>query len=827
MELPFNYMQYDGFWVGLVPSISISWYTVQGMDEKTLNTLEFPKVRERLAGYAAFSASASLIRALRPTPHLEDAQDRLARTSEARRLLSVNGDVSVGGTSDIRPLAERARRSGVLEAGELLEIKTTLIVARDLARTLERSESSYPRLVQIGQRMPPPPGVIEAISRCISERGEVLDSASEKLAALRRQVRVAHERLMAKLEKLVTDSKVAPMLQEAIITQRSGRYVVPLRADFKGRLKAIVHDQSSSGATLFVEPLAVVDLNNEWQTCQLAEKEEERRILAELSAQVGEGADAIRAALDALAEFDFVLACAKFAEDLHASEPVLMPFRKPGPGHHPGSVIHLMKARHPLLDQSQVVPIDVVLDEATYALVITGPNTGGKTVTLKTVGLLAAMAQCGLHIPVQSGSELSIFKQIYADVGDEQSIEQSLSTFSGHITNIVRILNRADHNSLVLLDELGAGTDPQEGSALARAILANLVERGITCLVATHYPELKAFAHTTAGAINASMEFDLNSLRPTYHLNIGLPGRSNALAIAERLGLSKEIVGGARTLLDPTDLHADDLLDEIHRQRDLAEKSHHSAEQTRQEAESLRRELNERLEKIEDERRTVLEEAQLQAEKETHEVRQELDDVRKALAHARQPLEALKPLQQQVETLQEVTQAPVVRKATPSTSKPGGFRLGGRVHLRSVHLDGVITGISEDEVEVQVGNLRLRARRSDVSLSDEPEVEVPPEKPAEKSRKGQTVVSAPLHASPGMELDIRGQRADDALEALDHYIEDAYLAGMPFVRIIHGKGTGRLRQLIREALKQSLHVTSYESGLEGEGGDGVTVAHLD
>jgi DNA mismatch repair protein MutS2 len=806
--------------------IFILWYTLQGMDEKTLNTLEFPKVRERLAGYAAFSASAALIRALRPTLRLEDALDRLARTTEARRLLSVNTDVSVGGTTDIRPLTERARRSGVLEAGELLAIKTTLIVARDLARTLERSATSYPRLAQIGLRLPPPPGVIEAISRCISERGEVLDSASEKLAALRRQVRVAHERLLAKLEKLVTDSKVAPMLQEAIITQRAGRYVVPLRADFKGRLKAIVHDQSSSGATLFVEPLAVVDLNNEWQSCQLAEKEEERRILTELSAQVGEGADAIKAALDALAEFDLALACAKYAEDLHASEPTLTPFRKPGPGHHPGSIIHLTQARHPLLDQTHVVPIDVVLDESTYALVITGPNTGGKTVTLKTIGLLAAMAQSGMHIPAQSGSELSIFKQIYADIGDEQSIEQSLSTFSGHITNIVRILNRADRNSLVLLDELGAGTDPQEGSALARAILANLVERGITCLVATHYPELKAFAHTTAGAINASMEFDLNSLRPTYHLIIGLPGRSNALAIAERLGLSKEIITGARTLLDPTDLHADDLLDEIHRQRDLAEKSHQTAEQTRQEAEKLRRELSERLEKIEDERHHVLEEAQQQAEKETLEVRQELDEVRKALAHARQPLEALKPLQQQVETLQEVAQAPVVRKATPAASKPGGLRLGRRVHLRSIHLDGVVTGLSEEEVEVQVGNLRLRARRSDVSLNDEPEADVPPEKSAEKSKKGQTVVSAPLHASPGMELDIRGQRADDALEALDHYLEDAYLAGMPFVRIIHGKGTGRLRQLIREALKQSSHVTSYESGLEGEGGDGVTVAHL-
>ncbi len=491
----------------------------------------------------------------------------------------------------------------------------------------------------------PPPGIIEAISHCISDRAEIRDNASEKLGTIRREVRIAHERLMTKLERMINDPKMAPILQEAIITQRNGRYVIPLRADFKGKIKSIVHDQSSSGATLFVEPISTVDMNNEWQEKQLAERDEERRILAELSAKIGEHGVLLKGILESLADFDLALACAKYAEDTHAVEPLLKSNRKPGNGKHPGSTIKLYQARHPLLDPETVVPIDLDLDDQTYALVITGPNTGGKTVTLKTLGLLALMAQSGLHIPAQSGSELSCFTKIYADIGDEQSIEQSLSTFSGHITNIVRILRMADRSTLVLLDELGAGTDPQEGSALARAILANLVERGIPCMIATHYPELKAYAHSTPGVTNASAEFDLKTLRPTYHLTVGLPGRSNALAIAERLGLSFEIIQNARTMLDPTDLKAEDLLDEIHRQRDLARTSRAAAETARMEAEKLQADLTARLEKVEDERHAMLERSRSEAEDDVVQLRGELDALRRELTRARQPLDALKPLQ--------------------------------------------------------------------------------------------------------------------------------------------------------------------------------------
>ncbi len=797
------------------------------MDEKTLHMLEFPKIIERLGAYASFSASAALVQALRPSSVLEEVQQLQARTTEARRLLSVNDTISIGGAHDVRQQVGLAARGGVLEASDLLDIKATLISGRELARGLGRQAETYPTLARIAEALPPPPGVVEAIGRVLSERGEVLDNASDKLGAIRREIKISHERLMTRLERMINDSRTAPMLQESIITQRNGRYVIPLRAEFKGRVKSIVHDQSASGATLFVEPLAIVELNNHWHELQLAERDEVRRILAELSAQVGAHAEAITYLVEALAELDLALACAKYADDLRAAEPVLEPIRN-RKDHHPGTTIKLYDARHPLLDPSTVVPIDVDLDENTFCLVITGPNTGGKTVTLKTVGLLALMAQAGLHIPAQSGSALSLFEAVYADIGDEQSIEQSLSTFSGHITNIVRILRKAGSKSLVLLDELGAGTDPQEGAALARSLLGHLLKRRITCLVATHYPELKAFAHNTAGVINASMEFNLRTLRPTYHLTVGLPGRSNALLIAERLGLPQEIVAEARGTLDPNDLRAEDMLDEIHRQRDLARKARGQADKAKFEAEKLRAELAARLEKVEDERRALLEKTRQEASSEVGELRAELEDVRRALLKARQPLEALKTLQDQVETLENTVETPVERRVVVNGSAaPRPLKLGDKVRVRSLAMEGLVMSLGEGEAEVQVGNLRVRARLSDIQRGGEPTAPVPAARGrGRKPAVEETTRISVLHPSPGMELDLRGQRAEDALEALEQYIEAAYLADLPFVRIIHGKGTGRLRQVIREALQASGHVSRFEAGHENEGGEGVTVAHL-
>jgi DNA mismatch repair protein MutS2 len=797
------------------------------MDEKTLVTLEYPKILERLADYAAFAVSAEMARSLRPSNDLDEVQQRQALTSEARRLLSVYDSFTIGGARDVRQQVDLAARSGVLEGADLLDVKNTLIAGRNVLRTLERQPEPLEHLRAIAVRLEPPAGVIDSITRSISERGEVLDGASEKLGRIRSELKISHDRLFSRLERIINDPKNGPVLQEQIITQRNGRYVIPLRAEFKGRIRSIVHDSSSSGATLFVEPLATVELNNAWQELQLAERDEVRRILAELSSLVGASAGHILDILDALAELDLALMCAKYADDLHAAEPVLFGPR-PVRAHHPGTSVRLYQARHPLLKQDTVVPIDVDLDEQTFALVITGPNTGGKTVTLKTVGLLALMAQSGLHIPAQSGSSLSLFDDIYADIGDEQSIEQSLSTFSGHVTNIVRILNQAGPRTLVLLDELGAGTDPQEGAAMARALLAFLVEQRIPCLVATHYPELKAFAHTTPGVVNASMEFDLETLRPTYHLTIGLPGRSNALLIAERLGLSKEILEKARETINPEDLRAEDLLDEIHRQRDLARQARAAAEQARIEAEQARGELSARLEKIEDERLAVLERARTEAEKEVAELRGELDQLRRELTRARQPLDALKAVQEQVEEIEETVRQPTERQDEHRV-EARLLKTGEKVRLRSLGMEGVVTSVSESDVEVQMGSLRVRARLSDIQRPGQPEPQeqtgkraAQPRRSSERTQPHTTV----LHPSPGLELDLRGQRAEDALDRLENYLESAYLSGMPYIRIIHGKGTGRLRQVVREALSQSPHVKNFENGLDNEGGDGVTVAHM-
>lgn len=814
------------------------------MDAKTLHTLEYPKVLERLSGYCAFAASVEKARQLQPTTIIDEARRRLAETSEAVHMLVTRPDLTIGGAHDVRQAVDLAAHGGVLAPTDLLDIKSTLVAARTLVRTFDRLGDQYPTLYEIASQIPAPMGLVDGITRAISERGEVLDSASEALAAIRRDLRIAHDRLMTKLQRMVSDPHTSPYLQEALITQRDGRYVLPLRAEFKGRIRAVVHDQSASGATLFVEPLNVVEHNNQFRELQLAERDEERRILTELSQQVAMQAGNIINTVDRVADLDLCFAKAKYSDSLAASEPSLQPIEKAS-GRHPGTVIRLYQARHPLLDPANVVPIDVELDPQTYAMVVTGPNTGGKTVTLKTIGLLALMAQTGLHVPANSGSEISLFHDIYADIGDEQSIEQSLSTFSGHITNIIRILEHADRRSLVILDELGAGTDPQEGAALARSLLTHLLERGITTLVTTHHPELKAFAHATPGVVNASVEFDLETLRPTFHLTIGLPGRSNALAIAQRLGMPEPIISSARSELNPTDLKAEDLLDEIHRQRDISRKARTAAENARREAEAMRSELAVRLEKIEDERLQVLEKARRQAEEQLEEVQEELQQLRKQLARTRQPLETVEEAEEILEELQETMVPPVERRVPDSTIAPlkRAIRLGDRVRLHSLNTQGIVTSLGEEEAEVSVGVLRIRARLAELQLlGEEPAATSGPaglptaRDLMSSSRQGTaknetashpTATSKDLYAeSPGIELDLRGQRTEEALIVLDRYLDSAYLAGLPWVRIIHGKGTGKLRQAVREALSNHQHVKSHESGGDNEGGDGVTVAKL-
>lgn len=791
--------------------------------------LEYPKILARLKAYAGFTGSADLAESLRPTSSLEKALDLQQQTREARLLISRYSDLSFQGAVDLRPMVDQTLHGITLEAVELLAIRNTLVISRNAKRVFEEHAPDALSLAGHAANLSEGLGLVDLINKTISERGEVLDGASEALSRIRSEMKVTHARLMERLSRYLNDPNSAHMLQEALITQRGGRYVLPLKSEFKGRIKAIIHDQSASGATLFIEPIAVVEWNNKYRELELQERDEVLRVLRELSVRVAEQAESLNMTMAAMSILDLALMKARYADDLGAVEPVLLPFIPNPSPHHPGSTIRLRRARHPLLDPAKAVPIDFELDPETFSVVLTGPNTGGKTVTLKTVGLAVLMAQSGLQVLAQSGSQLSVFRDVFADIGDEQSIEQSLSTFSGHITQLVRVLKKADYRSLVLLDELGAGTDPQEGSALARAVLSHLLNRRITCVVATHYPELKAFAHATKGVTNASLEFDLETLRPTYHLIIGLPGRSNALAIAERLGLRQDIIDAARSELDPTELHAEDLLDEIHRQRDLARENYEASEKARREAEAARQKTSARLAQLEADKNAILQKAEGQAEAELEALRAELEKMRREMARMKEPAEKTEQVTQLLENL-AVVEEKQEKKAKKQARAPrprrpeGQIQVGEKVLVRRLGTEGTVMSVDAEGLEIQVGMLRLRVRPTDVDRRVAVVEPVAVEKLAAVVT-GRTAL--PTVDSPGLELDLRGQRVDEALDALDSYLERGFTAGLIFGRIIHGRGTGALRQAIREALRQSSYIKRWESGGEKEGGDGVSVVFFE
>ncbi|GAB4574424.1 MAG: endonuclease MutS2 [Anaerolineae bacterium] len=800
------------------------------MNEKTYETLELPKILEQLASYTDFSGGRDLCLALRPTPYLDEAQERQQETSEARLLLEEKASITLGGVFDVRDPVNTARRGVTLEPATLLDILSTLRRATTLRRMLTRMRGQVPHLAQIAELIEECATIQQEIARVVNDRGEINDSASPRLAIIRRDLKVAQDRLQSRLQSIINNPNNAKYLQETLITQRNGRYVIPLRAEFKGRIKGIVHDQSASGATLWIEPLTTVEYNNTVRELQLEEQDEIRRVLRELTDSIGQQADFIVRTVEILARLDMIFARARFAEALEATPPTLVDFRKlPGKGgiHHPGSTLFLPEARHPLLDPKTVVPIDVYLDDETYVLVITGPNTGGKTVALKTVGLLTLMAQCGLHLPTAEGAKLSVFRGIFADIGDEQSIEQSLSTFSAHMTNTIRILQACDERSLVILDEVGAGTDPAEGSALARAILSALLRKRTTTLVTTHHPELKVWSHETPGVRNASVVFDLETLAPTYQLVIGLPGRSNALAIASRLGMDPAIIEEARNMIATEAMIADDLLDEIHRTRDDIRREKAAAAALRKEADDLRHELQKRLDNIEAERREMLEAARAEIREELEELRAEIRRLRRRLQAAGQPLEALKKVESTLESLEREVEAPVETSGEPPV--PGledrPLRLGDPVWVHTLNTEGVVTELGKEEAEVQIGRLRLRARLDDLSYrtrSERKAGDIP--EPRRKPKSDPRVVEKPQ--SPGLELDLRGARVDEALARLEDYLDAAYMAGLPFVRIIHGKGTGALRKAVQDRVGTHPLTRRWERGRPNEGGDGVTVVFL-
>jgi DNA mismatch repair protein MutS2 len=782
------------------------------MHAKSLTTLEYAKILQRVAAEAAFSASKALALELRPLDQIADVRRALAFTAEARRLLDERADVGVRGARDVRPHAAAALRGAVLQPQELREVLATMRASGFLRKLIARLEDSYPLCKELGQDLPTRPTLEGRIEESISEEGSVLDAASPDLRRIRAELRGAQARLQERLQTLVNEFR--PALQDAIITMRSDRYVLPVRAEARSQVRGIVHDQSGSGATVFVEPLVIVEMNNRLRELQLQERQEIERILSELSELVGQDAPYVTLAVELLAELDLQLAKARYAGLVNASLPAM---------NTEGRLV-LRQARHPLLT-GRVVPIDFHLGDGLLMVVITGPNTGGKTVALKTVGLLALLAQSGIHIPAADGCELPVFSDVFADIGDEQSIEQSLSTFSSHLTRIIEILAEARAGALVLLDELGAGTDPSEGSALARAILAHLLEQRIATVATTHYSELKAFAHQRPDVANASVEFDVETLSPTYRLSIGLPGRSNALAIAARLGLPPAIIARARDELGSAGVEMESLLEDLQTDRRAAADERYRLSMERAEAEHLRGELERRRDELEEERLRVLNGARAQARSELESVQAEIARLRKAAAKPQHTEEQLDALRQRLRTLDERTEPVAPRRprrddapAGEDTVVAGPVAVGDTVRVRSMSQRGEVVALVEarGEAEVQMGALKMRVPLADLERLSNRQASAP-EPPA--------LSLPPLadRAPPEMQLDVRGWRVEAMLTELDQYLQDAYLSGLPSVRILHGKGTGALRQAVREQLAREPFVSDYASAPAPEGGDGITV----
>ncbi len=793
-------------------------------------TLEYPKILERLAQYADFSGGKALAATLLPATDYREVRERLMLTREGRALFVARPDFTIGGVSDIRPLAEQAQHGVTLLPPDLLRVRDTLQGGARVRALLTRLETQFPSLADIAWRIHDLPHISAAVNQVLDDRGEVRDSASPALARIRRDLRISQDRIQERLRRMISSPHVGGYLQEPIVTRREGRFVLPVQTDFKGHVQGIVHDRSSSGATLFIEPLAVVELNNALRELVLAEEEEIFRILAELSTLVAQSSAEIVAGLDALAELDLVFARARYADEINATEPAIHPLpptpaAPQGDNQQPGSVVRLHGARHPLLHPETVVPVNVDLDEDVHVVVITGPNTGGKTVTLKTVGLLMLMAQAGMHLPVDSGSALSCFETIYADIGDEQSIEQSLSTFSSHLANILSFLSQVDHCSLVLLDELGAGTDPAEGAALARALLEAFRTARVTAFVATHYPELKLYAHSTPGVRNASMEFSTETLSPTFRLTIGLPGRSNAFAIARRLGMPEAIVKQAQGMLTGEELRAEDMLDDLHNLRKQAALARDEARQTQRDLEVQSRTLQKRLAGFDEERRETLQRIQAEAYAEVETLREELRQLRARLLAVPQPelRAAVREAEAELDYIEETFVQDMVPEPTLETLAPlperdaGPPRPGDTVRLLTLGIQGTLIELVGTQAVVQAGPARTRVALDELELV---------QRAAPPAAAERTVSLPARRPSPGIQLDLRGLTVEEALERLESYLDAATGAGLPWVRIVHGKGTGALRREVRHNLGTHPLVTSYESAAENEGGEGATVVHL-
>ncbi len=806
------------------------------MDAHTLTVLEYPKIIARLAELCACSLGRARAEALTPRNDVGWVRARLDETAQARIVLQEQGRPPFGGVTDIGDLLRAAAAGRILEGPQILDVVANARAARLLAEYFNDARAEAPDLAELAERL----GIYEElearVERALDEYGEVRDDASDELVRLRQREESLRAELQERLERVLDRAARSGATRERIIVQRHGRYCIPVAAQYQSRVPGIIHDRSDSGATVFIEPQEVVERGNRLREIELAIEDEVRRILQELSGLIGAEAAGLNADLRTLGVLDFILAKARLAQEMGATNPVVRTDRR----------FYLRRARHPLI-RGEVVPIDVYAGDEFTTLIITGPNTGGKTVAIKTVGLLTLMAQAGLHIPADSGSEVAVFEEIFADIGDEQSIEQSLSTFSSHMTQIVKILHRvAAHqrrharkgveaavNALVLLDEVGAGTDPTEGAALAQAIIEQLHASGCITIATTHYNDLKTFAYSTPGIENASVEFDVSTLQPTFHLRIGEPGASNALQIAQRLGLPRTITARAASFLDPDQVAFDDLLRRVEGSRRAMDREQSEARQARVEAERLRREHEERLEELERQRDQAIEEGFEEAleivraaEEEARAIIAELqrqprqsrvtEEGRRRLAEIRRQTE-----QRLAEVRRERRQRERERAeaAMEAPTRPElELRAGGRVHVTSLGRDAEVVRVLDDAVEVRVGAVTVAAPFDDLEPAHEqPSLEAQQIADRMKARKSWGFED---------EIDIRGMAVDEAISALAKYLDDAMLAGVDHVRIIHGKGTGTLREGVHEYLRGHRYVSSFALADLSEGGAGATEVRL-
>lgn len=790
------------------------------MNEKALKTLEYYKIIDILEAFATSSIGKNKCRQLRPLDNLTEIETMQQETADALSRIYQKGSLSFSGVKDVRGSLKRLEVGSTLGIGELLAIRSLLENAsRAKAYSRRETENEHTdSLDNMFELIEPLSPLATEIGRCILSEDEISDDASTGLRQVRRSMKLTNDKIHTQLSSFVSGNS-RTYLQDAVVTMRNGRYCIPVKAEYKSQVPGMIHDQSSTGSTIFVEPMTIVRLNNEMRELEIQEQKEIEMILSNLSQLAAENLDAIFDDIKLLSELDFIFARAQLAKFQNATEPRFNRDR----------IIDIKKARHPLIDKHKVVPIDIRIGETFDLLIVTGPNTGGKTVSLKTVGLLTLMGQSGLHIPAFDNSRLSVFREVYADIGDEQSIEQSLSTFSSHMTNVVRFMETADSDSLVLFDELGAGTDPTEGAALAIAILSTLHERGIRAMATTHYSELKVYALSTPGVENASCEFDVETLRPTYRLLIGVPGKSNAFAISQKLGLPLSIIERAKEQISQEDETFEDVLSNLEESRKTIESEREELASYKEEIKTLKEQLEEKQDKLDQRKERIIAEANEEAHRILREAKDYADQTMRIFNKAGKDSMSAKELEKHRSDLRKKMDKAGKKVAlkTPqkqkSTLRPQDLSLGDSVKVMSLNVKGTVSSKPDSKgmLFVQMGILRSKVHISDLQLIDEPVTTGPA-----LTRTGAGKIKMNKSASVRTEINLLGKTVDEAVSELDKYLDDAYLAHLSSVRIVHGKGTGALRKGVHNYLKRLKYVQDFHLAEFGEGDAGVTIVEF-